>query len=67
MAANLRSTRGHCENTTMLAMCRELGFDVAPDPTDLAICLVKLAVWHAVAYCDLHSSGISFSAAARSV
>ncbi len=32
------------ENTTMLAMCRELGFDVAPDPHDPDTCVVRLAV-----------------------
>ena len=32
------------ENTTMLDMCRQLGFDVVPDATDPAICNVKLAV-----------------------
>ena len=30
------------ENTTMLAMCRELGFDIAPDPQDPDTCIVKL-------------------------
>jgi acetyltransferase len=33
-----------CENTTMLAMCRQLGFDVASDPTDSTMCMVKLSV-----------------------
>ena len=32
------------ENTTMLAMCRELGFDIAPDPQDAHTCVVKLAL-----------------------
>jgi acetyltransferase len=32
------------ENRTMLRMCRELGFDVATDPTDPELCLVKLNV-----------------------
>ncbi len=32
------------ENTTMLAMCRQLGFAVVPDAADPAICVVKLAV-----------------------
>jgi acetyltransferase len=32
------------ENTTMLAMCRELGFDIAPDPDDPDTCVVRLAV-----------------------
>ena len=30
------------ENTTMLAMCRELGFEVAPDPQQSNVCVVKL-------------------------
>ena len=30
------------ENRTMLRMCRELGFDVATDPTDPELCLAKL-------------------------
>jgi hypothetical protein len=33
-----------CENTTMLAMCRRLGFEVVPDATDTSICFVKRAV-----------------------
>ena len=32
------------ENTAMLAMCRELGFDIAPDPRDPDTCVVKLAI-----------------------
>ena len=32
------------ENTVMLAMCRELGFDIAPDPRDVDICIVKRAI-----------------------
>jgi acetyltransferase len=32
------------ENTTMLAMCRELGFSVAADPNDSLLCDVKLAI-----------------------
>jgi acetyltransferase len=31
-------------NTTMLAMCRELGFSIAPDPTDSELYLVRLSV-----------------------
>jgi acetyltransferase len=27
------------ENYTMLAMCRELGFDITADPNDVAICI----------------------------
>jgi acetyltransferase len=29
-------------NTTMLAMCKELGFTVGPDPRDSNVLLVKL-------------------------
>ncbi len=32
------------ENVTMLAMCRELGFDVASDPNDADIRIVKLPI-----------------------
>jgi acetyltransferase len=32
------------ENTTMLAMCRELGFEVAADPHDPDTCVVKLVL-----------------------
>lgn len=32
------------ENTTMLSMCRQLGFDVAPDPDDLSVMIVTLPV-----------------------
>ena len=32
------------ENTAMLAMCRELGFDIAPDPRDPDTYLVRLAI-----------------------
>jgi acetyltransferase len=32
------------ENTAMLAMCKELGFDIAPDPDDPDTSLVKLAI-----------------------
>ena len=34
------------ENTTMLAMCREFGFDIVPDPQDVAICIAKLSIVH---------------------
>jgi acetyltransferase len=30
------------ENVTMLAMCRELGFEIAIDPQDPDICVVRL-------------------------
>jgi len=29
------------DNTTMLTMCRELGFEVAPDPHDADLCVVR--------------------------
>ena len=32
------------ENTAMLAMCKELGFDIAPDPQEPDTCVVKLAI-----------------------
>ena len=32
------------ENTAMLAMCREFGFSVSPDPSDPDTCSVKLAI-----------------------
>ncbi|MGO1541975.1 MAG: bifunctional acetate--CoA ligase family protein/GNAT family N-acetyltransferase [Luteimonas sp.] len=32
------------ENTTMLSMCRHLGFNVAPDPDDMTVMLVTLPV-----------------------
>jgi len=32
------------ENATMLAMCRELGFRIAEDPSDPDICIAKLAL-----------------------
>ncbi len=32
------------ENTTMLAMCKELGFRIASDPSDPDTCIVKLAI-----------------------
>jgi acetyltransferase len=33
------------ENTTMLAMCRELGFEIRSDPQDPDACIVKLALF----------------------
>jgi acetyltransferase len=30
------------ENTSMLAMCRQLGFEIKADPDDVGICIVKL-------------------------
>ena len=38
-----------CENDSMLAMCRELGFTVRPDPTDPEISVVTYALSAAVA------------------
>ena len=37
----LKSIHGQVlhENTTMLRMCRELGFDLKPDPDDRDVCL----------------------------
>ena len=32
------------DNTTMLTMCRELGFEIAADPQDTDLCVVKLRV-----------------------
>src|SRR3546814_13746250 len=32
------------ENSTMLSMCRHLGFDVVPDPEDTTVMLVTLPV-----------------------
>ncbi len=36
------------ENTTMLAMCRQLGFAVTPDPDDATVAIVRLPVADAV-------------------
>jgi acetyltransferase len=33
-----------CENTTMLSMCRQLGFEVLPDPVDATVRVAKFAV-----------------------
>jgi acetyltransferase len=32
------------ENTTMLRMCRELGFAITPDPDDRDVAVVKLTL-----------------------
>ena len=32
------------ENTTMLAMCRQLGFSITPDPDDATVAIVRLPV-----------------------
>jgi acetyltransferase len=44
MSEGLKSLYGEVlsENTTMVAMCRELGFSVKPDPNDAGIELVSL-------------------------
>jgi acetyltransferase len=45
-AEGLRTITGRVlnENTMMLAMCRELGFDVRHDPTETGVQTVTLAV-----------------------
>jgi acetyltransferase len=45
-AEGLKTIEGQvlAENTAMLAMCRELGFDIAADPGDPDACIVKLAI-----------------------
>jgi acetyltransferase len=45
-AEGLKTIEGQVlsENTTMLAMCRELGFSISPDPDEPDICVVKLAI-----------------------
>ena len=42
----IRSIEGQVlrENTAMLAMCRELGFAIAPDPDDAEICIATLTL-----------------------
>jgi acetyltransferase len=42
----LRAIEGQVlrDNTTMIAMCRELGFSVQVDPDDAGICLVELPI-----------------------
>jgi acetyltransferase len=32
------------ENTLMLTMCKEFGFDITPDPQDVTICIARLAI-----------------------
>jgi acetyltransferase len=43
-AEDLKAIEGQVlrENTAMLAMCRELGFSLSPDPNDPDTCVVKL-------------------------
>jgi acetyltransferase len=45
-AEDLKAIEGQvlAENTAMLAMCRELGFNIAADPADPDACMVKLAI-----------------------
>ena len=45
-AEGIRTIEGQVlqENTAMLNMCRELGFSIAHDPEDPAVCLAKLSV-----------------------
>jgi acetyltransferase len=45
-AEGLRSIEGQVlrENTTMIAMCRKLGFAVAADPDETNTCVVKLPI-----------------------
>ena len=45
-AEGIRTIEGQVlqENTAMLKMCRELGFGIAHDPEDPAVCLAKLSV-----------------------
>ena len=47
-AEGLKTVEGQvlAENTAMLAMCRELGFSISPDPSDPDTCVVKLAIRH---------------------
>jgi len=42
----LRAIEGQVlrDNTTMIAMCRELGFSVQVDPDDASICIVRLPI-----------------------
>jgi acetyltransferase len=42
--AGIRTVEGQVlrENTTMLAMCRELGFEICFDPREADICVAKL-------------------------
>ena len=47
-AEDLKTIEGQVlgENAAMLAMCRELGFSISPDPSDPDTCIVKLAIRH---------------------
>ena len=45
-AEGIRTIEGQVlrENTSMLAMCRELGFEIAADPDDVSLDVVKLSL-----------------------
>jgi acetyltransferase len=45
-AEGLKTIEGQVlsENTTMLAMCQEFGFDISPDPHERETCFVKLTL-----------------------
>jgi acetyltransferase len=45
-AEGIRTIEGQVlrENTTMLAMCRELGFQIVTDPEDAEICIARLKI-----------------------
>jgi acetyltransferase len=53
-AEGLRHVEGQVlrENTTMLAMCRKLGFEMRSDPADPEVMLVRLALGEAAAMAD---------------
>src|SRR3546814_1142681 len=44
------------ENSTMLSMCRHLGFDVVPDPEDTTVMLVTLPVTADLPRSEEHTS-----------
>jgi acetyltransferase len=45
-AEGLRAIEGQVlrDNTTMMAMCQELGFSIVPDPDEASLCVVKLSI-----------------------
>jgi len=45
-AEGIRTIEGQVlrENTAMLAMCRELGFQIVDDPQDAEICIARLKI-----------------------
>jgi acetyltransferase len=47
-AEDLKTIEGQVlsENTSMLQMCKELGFEIASDPNDPDTCVVRLAISH---------------------